>query len=114
MTATVVPTDLGTYIVGQAPEFPINMFTSAGELVAPASLKVITRNPAGTETVYTAGSSSEIVNPSTGVYVFTLPRITATQEGAWIVRCNTTGTGTTWSIVWTFTVPNDPFTTPLP
>jgi hypothetical protein len=114
MSADTIPVHVGSFIVGQAPEFTFDVFTSAGTLTAPSSLKVITRNPAGTETVYVLGVASEIATVAAGTYTFTLPVITAAHEGGWLCRVNLGGSTTTTAKAWTFTVPESGFTTPLP
>jgi hypothetical protein len=110
----LIPVNLGTFIVGMQPEITIDVFTAAGELTAPTTLQVITRDPAGTETVYELGTDAEITTLAAGQYKFTHPRLAATDEGAWLGRTNSGGATTTTAQLWTFTVPNDPFTTPLP
>lgn len=108
------PVFIGKFAIGDQPQFSIKTFTVAGALGAPSTLKVLTRNPAGTETVYTNGSSSEIVAGGTGLFTFTLPRLTATHVGSWYLRVNTTGTNIAKGAEHTFECLPSEFDIPLP
>lgn len=102
---------IDSYFVGQKPTFTVRFFNTSGALTDPTGVKFITRNPSGTETVYTLGSSSEVTKTSTGIYAFACPQLTA--EGSWLLRVNASGALVTSGEA-SFTVLDSPFTTPLP
>lgn len=77
----------------------------------PTTVKVLTRSPAGTETVYVYGVDVQVTNPSTGVFQFLFPQITT--SGSWYIRFNGTGTITA-SVEDAFPVTPSKYTTPLP
>lgn len=107
-------TAVGTYFIGQKPLFTARFFAaSTGVLTDPTTVKFISRNPAGTETVYTYGSSSEVTKTSTGVFTFALPQLSAAHAGSWLLRVNATGTVVTSGEV-TFECLDSEYTTPLP
>jgi uncharacterized protein YfaS (alpha-2-macroglobulin family) len=100
-------TDLAAqFIGGERPEFTITVSDSAGTLVDPATISAIVRDPDGTETTYTG---APFTNPSTGVYVFTLPAPLPNLTGVWHVKVVTTGTVT--AHIGRFEVASSPFTT---
>lgn len=103
---------LGTFDIGDQPTFQYEFRNISGVLTSPATVKVTTRNPSGTETVYTYPTAT-ITSPSTGVYQFTIPQFTATQVGDWTVRANFTSSNSQ-SIEDTLTVRPSAFSTPLP
>ena len=105
---------IGRWFVGKKLTFSAAFY--AEETVAltdPTTVKFITRNPAGTETVYVNGVASEVTNPSVGVYKFAMPQLTATHIGSWGIRVNGTGAVVT-SDEATFEVITTEFATPLP
>lgn len=104
---------LGYFDVGDRPSVVADFCDATGALADPTTVKVVTRNPSGTETAYVYGVASELTKTATGIYQFTFPQFTATQAGAWYIRWNGTGTVTA-SFEDTFTVRSSAFTTPLP
>lgn len=104
---------LGKFDVGDQPIFQFEWFSRDGALEDPTTLKVVPRNPAGTETVYVYGVAAEIVKTAVGIYEFTIPQFTASHVGAWSLRSNATGP-TTASFEDTFEVRQTNYTTPLP
>jgi uncharacterized protein YfaS (alpha-2-macroglobulin family) len=103
---------LGTFDIGDQPTFQYEFRNISNVLTNPATVKVTTKNPTGTETVYTF-PVAQLANPSTGVYQFTIPQLTASQVGDWTIRANFTSSNSQ-SIEDTFTVRPSAFTTPLP
>ena len=73
---------LGACDVGDKPEVTW-VFYPAGSTTPtdPTTIKVVTRNPSGTETAYTYGVAPEVTKVSTGVYKFTFPQ--NTTAGTW-------------------------------
>lgn len=103
----------GYFDIGDRPVSTVEFFDLSGAFADPTTVKVVTRNPSGTETAYTYGVASEVAKTSTGIYTFTFPQFTATQAGAWYIRWNGTGTVTA-SFEDGFTVRASAYTTPLP
>jgi len=107
-------TGIGRWFVGQQPTFTVRFFSEGvGALTDPTTVKFITRNPAGTETVYTYGSSSEVTKTSTGIFKFAMPQLASTHVGSWTIRVNGTGVCIA-SHEATFEVLDTEFATPLP
>jgi|GEM_PF-1621927 len=105
---------IGTYPVGAAPAFIARCIgRSTGRLADPTGIKFITRNPAGTETVYVYGVASEITKTADGIYQFAIPQFTASHVGTWSLRTNASGVLVGAREV-TFEVLATAFTTPLP
>jgi hypothetical protein len=104
---------LGVFDVGDKPTFVFKVNDPNGTLADPTTVKVLTRNPAGTETTYVYSVATEIVKTAIGTYEFTIPQFTSTQVGGWSIRCNGSG-GVTSSTEDTFIVRETAYTTPLP
>jgi hypothetical protein len=103
---------LDTFDVGDAPNFDFSFYDVAGALADPTTLKIVTKNPAGTETPYTFPTTG-LAKLSVGVYRFSIPQFTSTQAGQWYIRANATGTLTV-SVEDSFIVRSTAYTTPLP
>ena len=104
---------LGKYDVGDQVITVHELFDRNGNAEDPVTLKMVTRSPAGVETVYTYGSSAEVVKTAVGVYEFTWPQFIATHVGVWSLRANATGP-TTCSFEDTLEVRQTNYSTPLP
>lgn len=105
---------LGSFHIGQKPKFTARWFAeTTGVLTDPTGVKFISRNPAGTETVYTYGSSSEVARTSTGIFTFALPQLTGSHAGSWYIRCNASGAVVGGGEI-TFECLTTAYTTPLP
>ena len=97
--------------VGDRPTATFTFYDLDGVLINPSTVKVVTRSPVGTETTYTYGVAVELSNPSTGVFEFLFPQLTA--AGRWYIRCNGSGSVTS-SLEDSFEVRASGYTTPLP
>lgn len=104
---------LGKYDVGDQPIAIFSFFDRNGNAEDPNTLKIVTRNPAGTEITYVYGTAPEVVKTATGVYEFTFPQFTAAHAGGWSLRANATGP-TTCSLEDTLEVRQTNYSTPLP
>ena len=104
---------LGKFDVGDQPIAQFEFFDRNGAAEDPTTLKIVTRNPSGTETVYVYGTASEVVKTAVGVYEFTFPQFTSTVVGSWTLRANATGP-TTCSLEDTLDVRATNYSTPLP
>lgn len=108
------PVDLGRFEVGQAPKFLANCLSdSTGLLADPTTIKVVTRDPAGTEADYVYGTDGEVTKLSTGKYQYAMGQLTGAMVGSWRIRWNATGALIS-ARTGIFEVVEDGFTTPLP
>jgi hypothetical protein len=64
--------------------------TDTGSALDPTTVAAVLREPDGTETTYTYGSSAELARSAAGIYLL---RFTPTDPGTHRVRWVTTGTG---------------------
>ena len=104
---------LGTYVVGDQPQFSITCLAAGTTLTDPTVLKVVVRISA-TETVYTYGVDAQVTRTSLGVYTLTLPQLAAAVAASEIyVRVNATGTVTASDEDY-IVVNRTAYTTPLP
>ncbi len=81
------------YDIGDRPVITATFRTApeseGGTLVDPTTVTVRVRKPDGTESGYYTSPTSEIVNSSTGVWVFTFPAA-FDVSGDWFVRFRST------------------------
>ena len=106
---TILDQQLGMFDVGDMPTFTATFCDTAGALASPTAVTFILRNPAGIETPYVAGTASEVENPATGVFTFTVPVLTT----AGTYRLRAKGTATVIAAVeGSFTVRPSRFTSP--
>lgn len=78
---------LQTYDVGDTVQIDASYTDTGGSPIAPTSVKFVVRDPAGSESTYTSGSTS-VVNPSSGSYY---TRFVIDQSGTWRWRSYSTG-----------------------
>lgn len=104
---------LGTFDIGDKPKFALKVMDDTGALNDPGTLKFITRNPAGVETVYVYSVAPEVSKTATGTYVFQMPQIVAGQNGTWSLRANGS-VSVVSSFEDIFVVSASSFSTPLP
>jgi len=79
---------MASYDIGDAVRISASFTDIDGVAANPTVLKLVIRDPGGTETPYRAGEDAELVNDGPGEYHFDL---TLTAEGPWYYRWRATG-----------------------